>query len=63
MEMVYCTASATVLQDKVMLSLLGEEEVRNSKGGKTVEEKKTSYKRYLDGDGHHIYTLMGTQLV
>lgn len=37
-DRVYCTASVTVLQDKVMLSLLGEEDSKNSMGGKTVEE-------------------------
>lgn len=40
MDRVYCTASATELQDIEMLSLLGEEEAKNSKGGKTVEEKR-----------------------
>lgn len=37
MEMVYCTALGTALQDKMMLSLLGEEEARDSKGGNTEE--------------------------
>lgn len=46
MDRVYCTASATVPQDKMMLSLLVEEEAENSKGGKTVEEKKI-YKYYM----------------
>lgn len=46
MDRVYCTASATAPQDKVMLSLLGEEEAENSKGGKTVEGKKV-YKYYM----------------
>lgn len=40
-DRVYCTASATVLQDRLILSLLGEEEAKNSKAGKTVEEKRS----------------------
>lgn len=56
MEMVYCTASDTALQDKMMLSLLGEEEARDSKGGNTEEGKKISmFNIWVDRDGHHAY--------
>lgn len=56
MEMVYCTASDTALQDKTMLSLLGEEEARDSKGGNTEEGKKISlFDIWVDRDGHHAY--------
>lgn len=41
-EMVYCTAFGTALQDKMMLSLVGEEEARESKGGSTAKGKKIS---------------------
>lgn len=42
METVYCTAWGTALQDKMMLSLLGEEEARDSTGGSTTKGKKIS---------------------
>lgn len=59
MDRVYCTASATTPQDTAMLSLLGEEEAKNSMGGKTVEENMFINIFMLTGKFSQIKTAIG----